>query len=80
MDVSILFKIARDISWQERRAILFKIAGSGILIAVSYQILQRAGRDEQATLLSLAGVIVVLLFLVGKIGDLFTEIRSIFGL
>lgn len=61
-------------------SILFKIAGSGILIAVSYQILQRAGRDEQATLLSLAGVIVVLLFLVGKIGDLFTEIRSIFGL
>ena len=57
-------------------SILFKIAGSGILIAVSYQILQRAGRDEQATLLSLAGVIVVLLFLVGKIGDLFTEIRS----
>ena len=61
-------------------SILFKIAGSGILIAVSYQILQRAGRDEQATLLSLAGVIVVLLFLVGKIGALFTEIRSIFGL
>ncbi len=61
-------------------SILFKIAGSGILIAVSYQILQRAGRDEQATLLSLAGVIVVLLFLVGKIGDLFTEIRSVFGL
>jgi len=61
-------------------SILFKIAGSGILIAVSYQILQRAGRDEQATLLSLAGVIVVLLFLVGKIGDLFAEIRSVFGL
>ena len=61
-------------------SILFKIAGSGILIAVSYQILQRAGREDQASLLSLAGVIVVLLFLVGKIGDLFTEVRNIFGL
>ena len=61
-------------------SILFKIAGSGILIAVSYQILQRAGREDQASLLSLAGVIVVLLFLVGKIGDLFTAVRNIFGL
>ncbi len=61
-------------------SLLFKIAGAGILIAVSYQILQRAGRDEQAALLSLAGVVVVLLFLVGKIGDLFAEVRTIFGL
>ena len=61
-------------------SILFKIAGSGILIAVTYQILQRAGREDQASLLSLAGVIVVLLFLVGKIGDLFTAVRNIFGL
>ena len=61
-------------------SLLFKIAGAGILIAVTTQILQRSGRDDQASLLSLAGVIVVLLFLVGKIGDLFTEIRSVFGL
>ena len=61
-------------------SILFKIAGSGILIAVTYQILQRAGREDQASLLSLAGVIVVLLFLVGKIGDLFTSVKNIFGL
>ena len=61
-------------------SILFKIAGAGILIAVSYQILQRAGRDDQAMLLSLTGVVVVLLFLVGEIGDLFTKIRTIFGI
>jgi len=61
-------------------SLLFKIAGAGILIAVTSQILQRAGREEQASLLSLAGVIVVLLLLVGKIGDLFTEVRTIFGL
>lgn len=61
-------------------SLLFKIAGAGILIAITSQILQRAGREEQASLLSLAGVIVVLLLLVGKIGDLFTEVRTIFGL
>ena len=61
-------------------ALLLKLAGAGILVAVSHQILQRAGRDEQAALLSLAGVVVVLFFLVGEIGELFTKIRTIFGL
>lgn len=61
-------------------SLLFKIAGIGFLIAVSYQILQRAGREEQAMLLSLTGVVFVLLILVGKIGELFGEIRSIFGI
>ena len=61
-------------------AILLKIAGVGLLIAVSYQILPRTGRDEQALLLSLAGIVFVLLILIGKIGDLLTEIRSIFGI
>ncbi len=61
-------------------SLLLKIAGVGILIAVSYQILQRAGRDEQAMLLSLSGVVFVLLILVGKIGELFGEIRAIFGI
>ena len=61
-------------------SLLFKIAGAGILIAVTTQILQRSGRDDQASLLSLAGVIVILLLLVGKIGDLFTEIRTIFNI
>ncbi len=61
-------------------SLLFKIAGIGMLIAVSYQILQRAGRDEQAMLLSLSGIVFVLLILVGKIGELFGEIRTVFGL
>jgi stage III sporulation protein AC len=61
-------------------SLLFKIAGIGILIAVSYQILQRTGRDEQAMLLSLSGIVFVLLILVEKIGELFGEIRSIFGI
>ena len=61
-------------------SLLFKIAGVGILIAVSHQILQRAGRDEQALLLSLTGVVFVLIVLIGKIGELFSEIQLIFGL
>ena len=59
---------------------LIKIAGIGMLVAVSCQILSRAGRDEQSALVSLAGVVVVLLILIGKIGDLFSSVRSIFGL
>lgn len=61
-------------------SLLMKIAGVGLIIAVAYQILQRSGREEQALLLSLTGVVFVLLILVGEIGDLFTKIRGIFGI
>ncbi len=60
--------------------LLYKIAGVGFLIAAAYQILSKTGRDEQALLLSLTGIVVVLLILVGKIGELFGEIRAVFGL
>lgn len=61
-------------------SLLFRIAGVGLTVAVGCQLLQRAGRDEQSLLLSLAGIVFVLLLLVGKIGELFSEIRTIFGL
>ncbi len=61
-------------------SLLFKIAGVGMLIAVSHQILQRAGREEQAVLLSLAGVVFVLLIVMDKVGELFGEIRGVFGI
>ena len=61
-------------------SLIFKLAGIGILVAVTYQILQRAGRDEQALLLSLTSVVFVLLLLMVKIGELYSEIRSIFGI
>lgn len=61
-------------------SLLFRIAGVGILIAVGCQLLSRSGREEQSLLLSLAGIVFVMLMLVGKIGDLFGEIRTIFGL
>ncbi|MBE6570808.1 MAG: stage III sporulation protein AC [Ruminococcaceae bacterium] len=56
-----------------------KIAGIGILVAVACQVLTRAGRDDQASLVNLAGIIVVLMLLVEKIGNLFASIKSIFG-
>ena len=59
---------------------IIKIAGVGMLIAVTYQILQRAGRDEQAMMLSLAGIVLVLLLIVGEIGTLYGKIRDIFGI
>lgn len=60
--------------------ILFKIAGIGLLVAVAYQILSRSGREEQAMLVSLAGVIIALLMLTDRIAELFSSIRSIFGI
>lgn len=59
---------------------VMRVAGIGVLVAVACQVLSRAGRDDQAQLLSLAGVVVVLLLLVEKIGSLFSAVRRIFGL
>ena len=50
-------------------ALLLKIAGVGLLVSVTVQILQKSGRDEQATFVTLAGVIIVMLMLVSKIGE-----------
>ena len=61
-------------------SLIIKVAGIGLLVAVSHQILSRAGREEQATLVSVAGVVIVLLLLVGRIGDLFGNIKEIFDL
>ena len=57
-----------------------KLAGVGFLIAAACQILQKTGREEMAMMLSLGGIVAVLFFLVGKMGELFLEIRSVFGL
>ena len=59
---------------------IFKIAGIGIIVAVLNQLLTRSGREEQALLTTLAGLIVVLMMVVNMIGDLFVNIKSVFGL
>ena len=61
-------------------SLILKTIGVGVLVTVAAQILQRYGRDEQATLVTVVGVIAVLLMLVGEMGDLFTSIRTIFDL
>ena len=60
--------------------IIFKIAAIGILTAVVNSVLKYAGKDEIATLTTLAGVIVVLLMIVNLISDLFSTVKSLFSL
>lgn len=60
--------------------LVFKIAAIGMIVAVLGQLLKRAERDEQATMLTLAGLIVVLMMIVGKIGELFDTIKTVFEL
>ena len=59
---------------------IFKVAAIGIIVAVLNQLLVRSGREDQAMLTSLAGLVVVLLMLIDVIGELFTSIKSVFGL
>ncbi len=60
--------------------LIFKIAAIGILVAVLNLILVRSGRDEQALLTTLAGLIVVLMMLLQQISDLFDLVKSLFSL
>ena len=59
---------------------IFRIAAVGILVAVLNQVLSRSGRDEQAMLTTLAGLVVVLMMVVQEISDLFSLVKDLFGL
>ena len=59
--------------------IIFKIAAIGIAVAVLNQVLIKAGREEQAMLTTLAGLIVVLSMIVTQISELFAAVKSVFG-
>lgn len=59
--------------------LILKVAGVGLLVSVASQILTKSGRDEQAMLVSVAGIVVVLLMLVEQIGKLFSLIFTTFG-
>ena len=59
--------------------LVFKIAAIGILVAVLNLLLSRAGRDEQALMTTIAGLIVVLMLVLEKISDLFSLIKSLFA-
>ena len=60
--------------------LIFRIAAIGILVSVLNQVLSRSGRDEQATMTTLAGLVVVLMMVVREISDLFELVKNLFGL
>lgn len=59
--------------------LIFKVAAIGIIVAVLNQVLIRSGREEQAMLTTLAGLIVVLMIIINEISNLFDTAKSIFG-
>lgn len=58
--------------------LIFKIAAIGIIVSILNQVLSRSGREEQATMTSLAGLVVVLMMLAQKIADLFDLVKVLF--
>lgn len=60
-------------------SLVLKVAGIGLTVSIAYQLLSKYGRDEQAVLVSLAGIVIVMLMLTEKLGTLFSSIRSVFG-
>lgn len=60
--------------------VLFKMAAIGIIVTVICQILKKSDRDDVATVVSIVGLVIVLTFAVAMIGDLFSQIKNIFGL
>ena len=59
--------------------LIFKIAAIGIIVTVLNQLLSKSGRDEQATMVTLAGLIVVMIVVVREVAELFEMIKGIFG-
>jgi len=60
--------------------LIFRIAAIGIIVAVLNQVLIRSGREEQAMMTTLAGLIVVLMIIVTEISNLFQTVKTVFGL
>ena len=61
-------------------SLILKIAGIGMLVSVASQILSKSGRDEQAMLVTIAGIIAALMLLISQIRELFDMIVSTFGM
>lgn len=59
--------------------LIFKIAGTGIIVAILYRLLVQTGREEQALMLTIGGLIVVMLMVVAEINKLFEAIRTMFS-
>ncbi len=60
--------------------LIMKVAGVGMIVAVVCQILGKAGREEQSTLVSITGIVIILVIVVEEIGTLLESLKRIFGL
>lgn len=60
--------------------LIFKVAGIGIIVAILYQVLSRSGREDQAMMTALIGLVAVMMIVVTQIGELFSTVKTIFGL
>lgn len=60
--------------------LILKVAGIGMIITVLCQVMSKAGRDEQATMVSLAGMVVILILIAERVGSLVSTLRSVFGI
>ena len=60
--------------------IILKVAGVAMIITVLCQVMSKAGRDEQSTLVSLVGMVVILILLADKLGVLVSTLRGVFGI
>ena len=61
-------------------SLILKVCGVGMLVAVASQVLCKSGRDDMASLVSLAGVVLVLMMLIGEVGNLLSRVREVFGI
>ena len=61
-------------------SMIIKVAGIGLLVAVATQVLGKTGRDDQATMVTVTGLLVALGMIVGELGDLISTIAQLFGL
>lgn len=60
--------------------LIMKVAGVGMIVAVVCQILGKVGREEQATLVSVTGIIIILVMIIEEVGEMIETLRRIFGL
>lgn len=60
--------------------LLLKIAGIGILVAVISQVLSKAGREDQAMMVTITGLVIVLMVVINQISDLFNTVKTVFKL
>ena len=60
--------------------LIFRIAAIGIVVAVLSQLLSKSGRDDMATMVAIAGLVIVLAMVIGVISDLFESVKNVFNL